>query len=253
MALKYKVATKAEVPAELAFLYLERDGVWYLDVEGVVEKGRLDEFRAANVALKAKIEGIEARFAGIDPEKVKELDAEKKRLEEEAARKNGDVDKILVSRLKPIQDQLQALHTERDALQGRLADLQINQAAIASATKRGLRPTALADLAWRARQIFRLEGGAPKAFEADGKTPRVGTDGLTPLTFDEWAESLLAEAPHLFEQNAGSGAAGNGSGGAGGTDNPWKTGTFNLTKQGQLIRSDPARARLLMTAAGVTG
>jgi len=250
MSLKYKIASRGEVPTEHQSLYVERDGAWWLDVEGVVEKGRLDEFRANNIVLQKKMNDLEARFAGIDPEEVRKLDAEKKRLEEEAARKNGDLDKVLAARLKPVQEQLQALNIERDALNARLADLQINQAAVAAATKRGLKPTALPDLTFRARQIFRLENGVSKAFEADGRTPRVGKDGLTPMTFDEWAEALVAEAPHLFEQNSGGGAAGNGSGGVGGTDNPWKSGTFNLTKQGQIMKSDPARARLLMIAAG---
>src|SRR6266496_6524142 len=53
-------------------------------------------------------------------------------------------------------------------------------------------------------------------FEADGKTVRYGRDGLTPMTLEEWVDAQVSDAPHLFESNAGSGAAGNGSGGGGG-------------------------------------
>jgi len=42
---------------------------------------------------------------------------------------------------------------------------------------------------------------------------RVGKDGITPMTLDEWVEQQVADAPHLFESNAGGGAASNGSGG----------------------------------------
>ncbi len=40
MALKFKLKSKDEIPAELVNLYVERDGAWLLDVEGAVEKVR---------------------------------------------------------------------------------------------------------------------------------------------------------------------------------------------------------------------
>ena len=51
MALKFKLKSKDEAPAELQPLYVERDGAWVLDVEGAVEKARLDEARTASAAL----------------------------------------------------------------------------------------------------------------------------------------------------------------------------------------------------------
>ena len=45
----------------------------------------------------------------------------------------------------------------------------------------------------------------------------------------------MSEAPHLFESNAGGGAAGNGAGGVGGgkasLKNPFAEATWNLTEQ----------------------
>ena len=254
MALKYKVKSKDEISNEHQGLYAERDGTWMLEVEGVVDKAKVDEIQANNAALLKQVEELKAKFGGIDPDEVKRLAEEKRRLEEDAARKAGDFDKMLQGRVKPLQDQLQALAAERDALHGRLADLQINQGAIAAATKRGLRPSAMADLALRVRNVFRLEAGVPRAYEADGKTAKVGKDGVSPITLDEWVEGLAAEAPHLFAENAGGGAAGSGSGAGSGAvpfgENPWKRETFNLTKQGEIVRKDPSRAKALMSAAG---
>ena len=51
MALKFKAKSKDEIPAELVNLYAERDGAWLLDVDGAVEKTKLEKFRATNVAL----------------------------------------------------------------------------------------------------------------------------------------------------------------------------------------------------------
>ena len=45
MAIKFKAKSKEEIPAELQSLYVERDGGFVLDVEGAVEKARVDEFR----------------------------------------------------------------------------------------------------------------------------------------------------------------------------------------------------------------
>lgn len=73
MALKFKLKTKEEIPAEHLPLYAERDGAWILDVEGAVEKTKLDEFRNTNVALLKERDELKKRFEGIDPEQVRNL------------------------------------------------------------------------------------------------------------------------------------------------------------------------------------
>jgi len=35
---------------------------------------------------------------------------------------------------------------------------------------------------------------------------RYGKDGITPMTLEEWVDAQVADAPHLFESNAGGGA-----------------------------------------------
>jgi hypothetical protein len=134
---------------------------------------------------------------------------------------------------------------------GRLTAIQIDQGVITAATKRGLRPTAITDITARARTVFKLSNGVPKAFEADGQTVRYGKDGVTPMTLDEWVDSQVAEAPHLFESNAGSGAAGNGSGGVGNRSvkNPFRKESWNLTEQMKLQKTDPNLAARLKAAA----
>ena len=192
-----------------------------LDVDGAADKSKLDEFRANNIALSNQLAEQKKRFEGIDPEQVRKLGEEKQRLEEAQQLKSGEVDKVVEGRLKTAKTewdkQFAAVTSERDSLNARLTAIQIDQGVITTATKRGLRPTAIPDITARARTVFRLVDGAPRAYEADGQTVRVGKDGITPMTLDEWVEQQVADAPHLFESNAGSGAAGNGSGGVGGT------------------------------------
>ncbi len=58
MPLKYKYATKQEIPAEHQSLYVERDGAWLLDADGVVSQAKLDEFRQNNITLDESIETV---------------------------------------------------------------------------------------------------------------------------------------------------------------------------------------------------
>lgn len=257
MALKFKLKTREEIPAEQISLYTERDGAWHLDVDGAVEKAKLDEIRNSHAALAKERDELKQRFDGINPEQVRALLADKDKLEQEKQLKAGEVEKVIEGRIKGIKAELEkqvtALTGERDALTFRLTAIQIDQGVITVASKRGLRATALTDITARARSVFRLVNGVPTAFEADGKTVRYGRDGLTPMTLDEWVDSQVADAPHLFESNAGGGAAGNGTGTStkshGLAKNPFKRETWNLTEQMRLLKSDPNLAARLKAAA----
>jgi hypothetical protein len=257
MPLKYKYPTKQEIPAELQALYVERDGAFILDAEGMVEKAKADELRDHNIELRKQIEERDARFNGIDPEEVRKLAAEKERLQEEQRLKDGKFQEVMDSRLKTAkaewEKQLNSITSERDTLNTRLTAIQIDQGVITVATKRGLRPTAIPDITARARSVFKLVNGAPQAFEADGKSARYGKDGITPMTLEEWVDAQVSEAPHLFESNAGGGAAGNGGGAAAGSQrsvkNPFRKETLNITEQMKLQKSDPALAARLKAAS----
>ena len=257
MSLKFKLQSKEQIPGGLESFYVEHDGALVLDVEGVVEKSKLDEFRNNNVAVMRERDELKQRFAGIDPDSVKTLLAEKARLEEEKLIKDGEVEKLVERRVQAAVGDWEkrsiAAEQQVSSLTARMVETEIKRAAVEAATKLGLRGSAVQDLQARAEKTFKMVDGVAKALDADGKTPVFGKDGVTPLNFDEWAARQVVEAPHLFESNAGGGAVGNRSGGAGNGDNPWKKDTFNLTRQGQVFQKDPARARSLMAAAGVKG
>ena len=255
MALKFKYTKRDEIPTEQVALYVERDGAFVLDADGVVEKSKLEEFRASNVTLLKERDELKQRFEGIDPDEVRKLAAAKQKLEEERQLKAGETDKVIEARLKVARAEWEKVHGvvvgERDALHGRLTAIQIDQAVVSEATKRGLRPTALPDVTARARQTFKLVNGVPQAFEADGQLARMGKDGVTPMTLAEWVDALVSDAPHLFEANAGGGATGSGSGGAGNRSvkNPFRKESWNLTEQMKLQKTDPALAARLKAAA----
>ena len=234
MALKNKYANAGEVPAELKSFYVERDGAFHLDAE---RDGKIDELRQTNITVMKERDELKKRFEGIDPDAVRQLAAEKTRLEEEQRLKHGKFQEVLDARLKGARTEWDKVHApvvaERDALTGRLTAIQIDQAVVTEATRRGLRPTAIPDITSRARLNFKLVNGVPQAF--DGETARTGKDGVTPMTLAEWVEALVSDAPHLFEANAGGGAVGSGGGGAGSASaraikNPFRRDSWNLTE-----------------------
>ena len=254
MALKYKFKSRDEIPAELANLYVERDGAFVLDAEGVVEKTKADEMRNHNVDLRKQIEES-SRTA---TEQLKQVQAEKERLELLVqGHKPEELDRLVGERIKGLKadwdKQLSTVTGERDSLTSRLTAIQIDQGVLTVATKRGLRPTAIPDITSRARVVFKLVNGAPRAFEADGTTLRYGKDGVTPMTLEEWVDAQVADAPHLFESNAGGGAASNSAGGAAGNKhtakNPFRKETWNLTEQMKLQKTEPGLAARLKAAA----
>ena len=258
MALKFKYDSKEQVPEEHLPFYAERDGAFVLDVDGVVDKSKLDEFRTSNVELIKERDELKKRFEGIDPEEVQKLAEEKRKLEEEQQLKAGEFEKVLEKRVKAIKEDkekaVEGLTAERDGLHRQLSTIKIDQAVVNVATKRGLRHTALPDVTSRARSVFKLVNGVPTAYESDGTTVRVGKDGITPLNLEEWVDALVSDAPHLFESNSGGGAAGNTSGGGAGTGpysgkNPWRAETRNTTEQMRLIRTDPQLAARLKAQA----
>jgi hypothetical protein len=73
MALKFKCKSKEAIPSELQSLYVERDGAFVLDVEGAVEKARVDEVRASNIALTSQLAEQKKRFEAIESEQVKAI------------------------------------------------------------------------------------------------------------------------------------------------------------------------------------
>ena len=88
------------------------------------------------------------------------------------------------------------------------------------------------------------QGGLEKfTFDTDGK----------PIGIDDVVKPLKESAPHLFKQKEGAdyNPAG-GAGAGGGTTNPWKKETYNLTEQGRILKENPVQAKQLASAAGVT-
>ncbi len=246
------------IPEAHRDLYKETDGKWHLQVEGMVAKEKVTEFRDNNVALAKENKTLKASveaYGAITPDQAKELWEKKEAIESGKAPNKEAIDKAVAARVEELntahKKQVDELMTSRDSMAVQLEELTITDAVVNAGTKHGLKASAKLDITMRARQIFKLKDGKPVALQPDGETPIYGKDGVTALTIDEWAEKQREEAPHLFGESKGSGAPGGGSGGTTKTSNPWKAETRSLTRQGEIVKADPKAAVRLIKEAGL--
>jgi len=92
--------------------------------------------------------------------------------------------------------------------------------------------------------------------DANGQVTVKDGVGYEPgMNFGEVLADLQASGrrAHWFPGNTGAGAGGaTGTPSTLGQDNPFKEDSFNFTEIGQIVKSDPAKAKLLAKAAGRT-
>jgi hypothetical protein len=142
-------------------------------------------------------------------------------------------------------DQLKNTNKDNEALQAEVTKYkdQVRQMETAAANtqkeyalKDKLKEAGVTDVDY----IIYKQGGLDKfTFDKDGK----------PVGVDDVLKPLRETSPHLFKQNKGGyDPAGGGTPPAG---NPFAKETWNMTKQGELFKADPAQARQMAAAAGV--
>lgn len=260
--LKLIISDESDLPSEEAIrnLYKEQsDGSYLLEVDGAVPKKKLDEFRKTNVALKKKLE----KFDGIDPDEAKEAIERKEEFDAADGDGAATAEKIReaaerianerVEKMKQTHEkQLDNLKTENGGLKRSLEDRVIGDALRKAGTAQGLRAEAVDDLIARGRSVFKVDSdGNLISLESDGETPKLNDKGDA-FGANDFVGGLVKSAPHLFGDSKGSDSRGSGSGGGSDANgpNPWAKDTFNLTKQGEMIKDDPQKAKRLAAKVG---
>ena len=209
MTLKAVIDDISAVPEALRAFYTPHDGHYALAVEGLVPKARLDEFRDNNIKLVQERDALRQQFDGIDPEKARALLARAQKEHDKRLVDAGTIDELVAQRVEAMRADYEArLSGEAEksqAMQSRLETLLIDGAIRDAAAKAGIRPSAIEDVLLRGRTIFKLLEG--KAVPMQGDDVLYSKTGEA-MTMDEWLNSLVGHAPHLFEPNRGAGAAG---------------------------------------------
>ena len=187
------------------------DGKHVLDIDGMIPKKDLDEWRTNNRKLKAELDKLKPDFEALQA-KYKDVD-----LDEYTRLKvtPNDIQKQLSeveTRLKAqFATQLAEERKARDAAEAKFHTAQIGNAVAMIAPKVGIYDTAIEDIQARATRLFRMVDGAIVAMKGD-EPLYSDKEPSKLLGMEEWAGSLAKDFPHYFKASSGGGAGG----GAGG-------------------------------------
>ncbi len=192
----------------------------------------LDDAAATKVAA-ASAEELKTYVSKAEHDK--EVEA-KKQLESDIKTRDKQLEELKKADPAGLQQKIEELQTAnktaKTEYEAKLKDLQL-----AGAIK-----LAVADKAQDVDLVAGLIDKTKLILSADGK--------ITGL--DEQVKTLQESKAFLFKQAAGAGGydPAGGQGGAG--VNPFAKETFNLTEQGKLFKTNPAQAKAMAAAAGVT-
>lgn len=226
MALKPLLLSIDDLPDPIKALYKKTDdGKFALDVEDMVEKAKLDEFRSNNRDLKEQLQKLNEKvetFKDIDPAKYRELIGKLQSDEEKKLLKDGNVEEVIRLRttaiIKDRDDQLAAkdkviegLTKDRDAAVSSKDTYIIENELRRSAADPhlGFYENA-ADLLRRdALDQFILKDGIPVRINPSTKQVIFGKNG-DPETMSEWLAAQGKKHANLVKPSNGSGASQNG-------------------------------------------
>jgi hypothetical protein len=219
--MKIAVTSLDDVPEALRGEYEEKDGKFYMKLEGEPKgyvkesdlaeaNAKLVEFRDNNRGLKSQVDQLKSKYEGIDLDEYKKLKEKIAELEKRGVKGGEDVtsivQKAIESAVTPLQKKIEEITEREKEANEALAKRDLESMLTKSGLEAGIAEKAMADYLRRGLEIFRMEEDGPVAMNGD--TPLFCKDNPTkPLTIDEWAAGLTAEAPHLFKPSKGGGAA----------------------------------------------
>lgn len=231
MALALVVNSTDDLPEAIKPLYKKRenDGKWQLDVEGVAEKAKLDEFRSNNRELTAKLQDYENKmkaYEGVDPAKYKALIDKFQSDEEKKLMKDGNIEEVVKLRtaaiIKDRDDQLAAKDAVITKLQNESKQaIQEKDSFIVETELR--KAAANPDFGFQPNVANILKDSVLKEFvHKDGKVIRVKPDGSSvfgksgdPMGLEEYMQGFAKEHPYLVKPSSGGGARNESKGGGG--------------------------------------
>lgn len=273
MTLEAVVEDKSQIPEALLEHYVEADGKFVLDVNGMKSQVDFDNYAAA---LKKRFTDAGADFAkknraGLTRDDVLEVVESALTKFNQSGGVPGDkgTDKgkgtvpngtdvaarvhDLERNLAAVQKELETAKAERDEAVGRSRSTTIRNVLTQAATAAG------ADAAGVANLVKLTEGDFETAQDGTVITKLEAGNGVTPNQKPEDYYATVArraEFRMFWPKSVGAGAdSDTGAGGAGAGDlsgaNPWTKAGWNLTKQSQLFKSNRQEAERLMGIAGV--
>ena len=258
MAFKMVVDTLDGLPEDVAKEYIEQDGKFVIQVEGMKTQADIDRVQSSLTAARTEASGFKAKLALLGDRKVEDVVTLLDRIPELEAAAEGKLDEEKINQLVEgrIQAKLAPVTRERDSAKTRVTELEgivanfegkekgrtIHDQVRRAAKAAGVLDEAVDDALMLADRTFELTEDGVAVVKKDTSF----AEGLQPK---DWFADLQAKRPHWWPATAGGGAGGNRGGNGGGT-NPWSHEGWNLTDQGKIYAADKGRAETLAKAAG---
>lgn len=259
---------KAKIPAGAVEFFVERDGKFYLDAEGIKTQTDFDNYaEALKKRMADEVADIQKKAGnGVSRDEimgwVKEAASEMVKAGSGGG-KSGSGDKgdgagsEVLARLHDLERDVASLtetnkklESERDEAVTKGRQTTIRNELSTAAQKAGATPEGIGNLVTLVENSFEVA--------QDGSVVTKLDAGVSPNQKPDDYFAAIARDPSyrmFWGKSVGAGAGGDGAGGPGGggvgADNPWTKAGWNLTKQGTLYKSDPTEAKRLMDAAGV--
>ena len=264
MALKAILDSIDDLPDPLKSEYVEKNGKYELQVEGMKTEADLARVQTALTKERADHKVVREQLTSfktvLGDRKVEDVLTQLDRIPELEAAAAGKLDdekinQIVETRIKtklaPVERELNQYKTqvaEKDkVIEGYTVaerTRKIHDAVRKAATAAKVLPEAIEDALNLADRVFELDESG-KVITKEG----VGvTQGIEPSV---WFIDLQKTRAHWWGQSSGGGAGGNRGGDFGGK-NPFSAEHWNMTEQGKLVVSDRAKAEQLAKAAGTT-
>jgi len=216
-------------------------------VESEVEALKKNNFRLNGE--KDKLQEAFKPFQGLDPNEVREAVEAHRKAAEERKKNEGkfeELQKDLQSRHAQEIEQIKNQLREKESFIHRLV---VGDGLTQALLKHGVAP----EFVEAAKAL--LERKVPISIDSDTYTAIVKTDmGDAPLEkfVENWVQTNDGRPFVAAKGNAGGAERATSSDKRSGqANNPWKTETFNLTKQGEISRKNPELARILRKEAGL--
>lgn len=225
MPLKGVLDSVEGLDATIQALYTKRaDGKFALDVEGLVDKGKLDEFRNHNIDLDKRLKQAMdqlTQYQGLDPAKAKEALEQLQKLQEKKLIDEGNVEELFAQRTAKMKaeftEQLAAKDRRVQELEGTVnkTSEEKNQFIVFTELQRALEKP---DLGFQPGVADLIKEQVFREFQhRDDKIVRVKPDGSLvygkngePVGLDEFLQGIAKERPYLVKPSSGSGANNNG-------------------------------------------
>lgn len=267
MALKVIMDSLSDIDSAFHSLYTEKNGKFHLtgiqgvktdqDIEAL--QTSLNKERNDHKDTKTKLDEYkDIRNLGFSASEILSKLDRFNELELAAKDKIDDkkIDEIVETRIKtrlaPLERDLNKAKEDLAKKDSMISEFtvkektrRIHDAVREAATKSNVIPTAVEDIMMMAERVFDVDENG-KVFTKDSSGVIPGIDPEVFLT------EMQEKRPHWWPASSGGGSKGGSGSGFHGAENPFTHENWNLTKQGQLVAKDRAKAEQMAKAAGTT-